>query len=59
MVSGSEIKGGKILGTIDFRENVFDFWHGPDELPGDFDQGLVVTDEAFSTITFWYNHNQS
>ena len=53
-MSGSEIKGGKILGTTEFRENDFDFWHRPDELPGDFVQGSVVNDEAFSTITFRY-----
>ena len=53
MGSSSEIEGGKILGSIEYRENAFDFWLGPDELPGDFVQGSVVNDEAFSTITFW------
>ena len=59
MISGSEIEGGKISCTVEFRENVFDFWHGPDELLGDFVQGSVVDIEVFYTVTFRYNDDHS
>ena len=50
MISGTEIKGGKILGTIEFRENVCDFWHGTDKLLNDFVQGCLVDDEDFPPL---------
>ena len=59
IISGLGIEGGKILGTIDFRENVFDFWHGLGKLLSDFVQGSLVDDKAFSTITLRYNDDQS
>ena len=59
MIYISEIKGGKILGTLESRENVFDFWHGTVELLGDFVQDSVVDDEAFFTITFRYDNDQN
>ena len=49
----------KKYGALLNLEKVSDFWHGPGELLGDFVQGLVVDDEAFSIVSFRYDDDQS
>ena len=59
MASSSEIQGKKIFHTIQYREDVFDFGHGPDKLLDDFVQGFVIDDKALSTVAFRYNGDGS